>query len=138
MPAPGGSKTAFPFRRKDGSLGARVTDAGKNNKPWRDSVSAAAVAAMRRGPSTNPVRVKCLFFRPRPKGHYRQDGWIKMTAPRFPTTRPDATKLWRAAEDALTGIVWVDDSQVIEQHIYQFYADGRPPGMLIEVREAVK
>jgi Holliday junction resolvase RusA-like endonuclease len=35
----------------------------------------------------------------------------------YPTSRPDLLKHIRALEDALTGVVWRDDSQIIEQHL---------------------
>lgn len=49
----------------------------------------------------------------RPKDHFSTAGVIKQWAPRFPTKKPDLDKTLRAIKDALTGIVYVDDSQVV-------------------------
>ena len=35
------------------------------------------------------------------------------SAPKYKTSKPDVGKTARAVEDALTGIAWVDDSQVV-------------------------
>ena len=51
-----------------------------------------------------------------------------------PTVKPDLSKLLRAAEDALTGIVYVDDAQVTEALVRKVY--GEAPGMACEVRWA--
>ena len=47
--------------------------------------------------------------------------------------RPDATKLVRAVEDALTGLVWRDDAQVVIQTVRKRY--GHPERAEIFVQE---
>lgn len=121
--APGGSKTAFGFKRANGSIGARIIDAGKNNKQWRAVVSLEAKGAMTAPPLTGPVVARAVFVVARPKSHLNSKGQVKPSAPPFPTTKPDATKLWRAVEDAMTGIVWIDDAQVIHQSVSKVYGD---------------
>lgn len=64
-----------------------------------------------------PLRLALTFFRPRPKGHYgtgRNAGVLKDSAPDFPTTKPDGLKLARSVEDALTGVVYLDDALIVE------------------------
>lgn len=151
-PEPAGSKRAFvnPKTRR-----AIVTDANSKAKPWKQEVAGAAVAAIEereingalvpgrlqaiRGGEA-PVRLQVEFYLRRPVGHYgtgRNTGTLKRSAPTYPATRPDATKLLRAVEDALTGIVWRDDAQVVDQHVLKLYADGEmPEGCRIFVREA--
>ena len=127
IPRPGGSKNAFAFRRKDGSLGARVTDAGKHTKKWRECIAAAARRAYDGPPLTGPLAIVMIAYMPRPKGHYgtgRNANKLKATAPAFHLIKPDATKLLRAAEDAMTGIIWKDDSQVVRQEVEKLYANA--------------
>jgi Holliday junction resolvase RusA-like endonuclease len=57
---------------------------------------------------------------------------LKPNAPKYPTTRPDALKLARAAEDALTGIIWTDDAVTVDLTIKKRY--GELPGVNITVR----
>lgn len=127
IPAPGGSKKGFynPKTRR-----VVIVDDAKRNKDWRASVAMAASRAFDR-PETCALAVRVSFQMPRPKGHFRADGSVKPKAPRYPTTRPDATKLWRSTEDALKGIAWLDDSQVVKQYVEKVYGDR--PGADITV-----
>jgi crossover junction endodeoxyribonuclease RusA len=121
-PAPGGSKTAY--RLPTGRT--VVVDACKRNGAWKGAVAAAAAGAMTgREAFLGPLELRVELYLPRPKAHYRKDG-IRPDAPRWHDVRPDATKLLRAIEDAMTGIVWVDDSQVVRQLVEKRYADTGP------------
>jgi Holliday junction resolvase RusA-like endonuclease len=50
-----------------------------------------------------------------------------------PTVKPDLTKLLRAVEDALTGVVWRDDSQIIHQVVNKEYADVDMTSVFIQL-----
>jgi Holliday junction resolvase RusA-like endonuclease len=130
IPAPGGSKRAF-FR--PGMKHAVIVDACKRNKDWRAVVALAAREAYRGQPLASPLRICATFFMPRPKGHYGAKG-LKASAPRHHTKKPDATKLLRSTEDALTGILWADDAQIAVQIVEKRYADG-PCGVSLSVFE---
>jgi hypothetical protein len=50
-------------------------------------------------------------------------------------------KLARAAEDALTGVLWLDDSQIVDERISKAYGDDvglspRAEGLLLIVTQA--
>ena len=48
----------------------------------------------------------------------------------LPTTKPDRDKLERAVCDALTGVLWVDDCQVVDGPVRKLYVDAaNPPGV---------
>ena len=52
-----------------------------------------------------------------------------------PTTKPDIDKLARAALDALTGVLFADDSQVVSlTAMKRFAGEGEPCGALFVVR----
>lgn len=97
-PAPQGSKKSIGHNR--------FVETSKYLPAWRSAVSAAARAAVPEGfePWDCPVALEMLFFIERPKNP--KFGW--------PAVAPDASKLQRAVEDALTGIVWVDDSRIVK------------------------
>lgn len=50
----------------------------------------------------------------------------------YHTGRPDADNVFKAAADALNGIVWRDDAQVASAQIVKTYANS--PKLVIEVR----
>jgi Holliday junction resolvase RusA-like endonuclease len=94
------------------------------NAAWRELVAASALRQRSpRWPLRGAVAVSVTFWLPRPKGHYRRNGTLRPSAPPEHLVKPDATKLWRSTEDALTGIVWADDAVIIEQTVTKRYAD---------------
>lgn len=69
-----------------------------------------------------PLAVEVIFYRQRKKNHYRSGRYerlLKPTAPAYPISPPDCTKLWRGFEDSLTGLLWHDDSRVTKQLVYE-------------------
>jgi Holliday junction resolvase RusA-like endonuclease len=69
-----------------------------------------------------PVQLGLEFYVTRPKTTHYGSGRNARTlnaaglASRFPTGRPDLSNLVKLAEDALTGLVWQDDDQVVRLH----------------------
>ena len=142
VPAPGGSKKAFVNKRTGR---AQIVDDCTRNKPWREAVAWAAREAYQGPLMLGPLALTVEFVMPRPKGHYKTcqgqpTGEVKLSAPRRPTTKPDATKLLRALEDALTGVLWHDDAQIVEQWVFKLYVGcGTPrterPGARVRVAQ---
>lgn len=145
LPAPGGSKRFVGFAPKkglaalidDGKKGRAILldDAGQRNKDWKANVAWNGRKAMQgRDLETGPLEVTMTFFMPRPKAHFRTNGTLKETAPRYPTTKPDTLKLTRSTEDALTGVVWHDDAQGVDLHLHKrFQQQGQSLGCLITI-----
>lgn len=134
-PQPAGSKRAFPIRRGGRVVGVATTDDNKRSKPWQAIVSSAALDALAEGEQLRgPLLLKIDFYLARPAGHYgtgRNAGTVRSSAPTFPVTRPDATKLVRGIEDALTGIAWRDDAQVVSQLVRKLYGTPERAEVLV-------
>ncbi len=138
IPKPAGSKRGFVNRKTGGVI---ITDACKLTKSWQADVKVFAYEAMHRGRQgpgrplmTDPLELVVTFKLSRPKHHYRTGknvNLLRPDAPPFPASAPDATKLVRAVEDAMTGVVWKDDALVVDQLVSKRYGD---PGALITVR----
>ena len=82
-----------------------------------------------------PLRLFLQFVRVRPMGHFgtgRNAGTVKDSAPRYPTTIPDTVKLARAVEDALTKVIWHDDSQVVVHELHKSYGKQACVKVVIE------
>lgn len=107
IPQPQGSAQAFVPK---GWTRAIVTSANKKNKPWRQEVAGVAIAYMQDHGfvlmEERPIQVEVEFFFERPKS-------TKKTV-LHKITKPDVDKLARSVLDALTGIVFKDDSQVVK------------------------
>lgn len=118
----------MPVSARDGGTTVRtyVADSsGEPGKSWRGDIQ-RAVQQMREevegiAAATQvyecPLVLEVVFFRPRNKGDYGTGAGsshtVKDSAPAFPVTRPDGTKLVRAFEDALTSVIWKDDSLIV-------------------------
>lgn len=94
------------------------------NESWQTLVALAAQEhAPAEGLLEGPVSVCLRVYLPRPASAPKR-------RPTWPVSRgsSDADKLARSSLDALTGVVWQDDSQVVELHVYKSWAggDGRP------------
>jgi crossover junction endodeoxyribonuclease RusA len=113
----------------------RMIEMSKRLGPWRNDVGREASIAMRgRELVYGPVAVRLAFHFPRPKGHFgsgRNSSNVKESAPRRHITTPDLDKLQRAINDAMTGIVWKDDSQVWKVEACKVYSGT--PGVWIDV-----
>jgi Holliday junction resolvase RusA-like endonuclease len=89
--------------------------------------------------SYEPIRLSLTFTFCRPKSHFTTRKGVrtlKDSAPSHKTGKPDCTKLARAVEDALTGIIWQDDSQVVELHVWKVWGDTE--GVHIGVRTLIQ
>lgn len=124
-PAPQGSKRVFN--------GHIVDVASKDLKAWRQLVSVSVQDSEFGRTDSGPVHVTLDFFFSRPKAHFRANGKVKDSAPRYPATRPDIDKLARAVLDALTGVAYRDDAQVASLLVRKRYADHTPTGVQIMV-----
>lgn len=110
-----------PIRGKRGKTVLLPDNA--REKPWALAVAWSAKAARMR-PLDGAVKVTIHCWFPRPKNP---------TNP-FPA-RNDVDKLARSTLDALTGIAWQDDQQVVRLVVTKAYVDvGAPePGAWIEI-----
>ncbi len=128
-PATAGSHKAFGLRsRKTGKYKAVVRPDCDDLAAWQAIVKSAAIQAMEgRPPTDEQVILITAFNFARPKSHWglgRNGATLKKTAPEFHTVKPDLSKLIRAVEDALTGVVWLDDNQVVRHDsVKQWHGD---------------
>jgi Holliday junction resolvase RusA-like endonuclease len=87
-----------------------------------------------RPPIDHPLKVRCSFEMPIPKGTSGK----KRQAMNFDeikhTKRPDISNLIKFVEDCLNGVVWKDDSFIVYLAGGKFYSDE--PKTLIMIEEA--
>lgn len=103
-PVPQGSKD-FKGHRRNGT--AILVESAGGLKDWRARIAWAAHGQGWR-PVRGPFAAELQFVMPRKKS---------TPIPTPPAiTPPDVDKLARAVLDALTGVAWVDDAQVVDLH----------------------
>lgn len=91
-----------------------ITSSTKGLKNWEGSIRAAAQLVANGTVLTGPVLLTVTFYLPRPKSLPKKVVHC--------IRRPDLDKLIRGATDALTGVLWKDDSQVIDIQAGKRYA----------------
>jgi Holliday junction resolvase RusA-like endonuclease len=73
-----------------------------------------------------PLKLTIDFYLPKPKS----------TKSRVPISRPDLSNYVKAAEDAMNGILYVDDARIIEIHARKLY--GLPSRVEITIEEVAE
>ena len=143
--APAGSKRSLvpidkfgnPYRsKKTNRIVVNTVDANPKSKGWKNQVANEAARHMTGPLITGPVKLELTFFMSRPLAHYgtgRNAGNLKASAPRYHTIKPDVLKLARGVEDALTDVVWKDDSQIVLEPLSKEY--GERPGVWVQITE---
>ena len=83
-------------------------------------------------PLSGPLAVSITAYIPIPAGMAKKHKTSALAGYLRPVTKPDLDNYCKAAGDALNGIVWVDDKQIVDLSIRKVYSDK--PGLVIEVR----
>lgn len=126
LPAPQGSKRHI-------GKGIMV-ESSKNVKPWRQDVKFTALATKPDSWDTAPPMALSVVFRfQRPKSHYGKNG-LRPSAPLHATSAQlgDIEKLVRSTNDAMTGVLFDDDRQVVSVNATKRYCtQGELPGAII-------
>lgn len=119
-PIPQGSKNAFVNPRTGKAV---MVEAAKGFKEWRKIVADTAREAV--GPDwvllDEPLEMIAEFYLEPP---------AKSKWPDRPAGKPDCSKLIRAVEDSLTGVVYRDDSLIVTSHIEKHWGE---PGVRITI-----
>jgi Holliday junction resolvase RusA-like endonuclease len=125
----------------------RISSRGRGRKPivrkdspkterWERVVAQTAQVAMagRARFVDVPLRVVVYFRMPRPLGHYGKRGLLASKANAVPAVKPDIDKLLRSTFDPLEGIVFDQDSRIVEVLAHKGYVqDGETPGAVVTV-----
>jgi Holliday junction resolvase RusA-like endonuclease len=102
-------------------------DKDKSKARWVEAIQVCARSSMGGGDSIFgagvPVVLSCEFYLPKPK------------KPKYPyaVTVPDLDNLAYAVTNALKGVVYHDDCQVVQMTAVKIYAVGFEPHALIKV-----
>jgi Holliday junction resolvase RusA-like endonuclease len=97
----------------------------------------AALLFMRgRAPTEQPVALLVHAYKPIAASWSKTDRAKALAGALLPTSKPDGDNYLKGCQDALNGIVWRDDAQVIDARVIKQFSDR--PALRIEVREFVQ
>lgn len=109
-----------------------MTDDNPHAVAWKRLVGTVAAEQFAGAPWECAVAVEFWFYMPRPAWHWgsgRNEGLLVPRAKSLiypmPQRGPDVLKLARSTEDALTGLVWVDDTQIVDETLHKRYCRWR-------------
>jgi Holliday junction resolvase RusA-like endonuclease len=130
-----GSKKAF---QRQGGGRPLMVDANAKSGPWMAAVaSAASEAVAGKALLEGPLSIDVTFHLKRPGTHFhkRKSGNVlRADAPVYHASTPDADKLMRAIGDALSGVVYRDDSQLAVVTLVKYYTSSSE-GAVIGIKE---
>lgn len=129
-----GSMRGISITRPDGSPGTVFKSDNPRTHPYRRAVGYEALHARAAAGVHDifaahdvPVRVAVTFVLRRPKS--APPGRTR------PVCKPDLDKLTRATMDALTGVLYVDDCQVVDDEHHKIYGTPECVHIRVEIVE---
>lgn len=69
------------------------------------------------------LKIRIDFYMYIPKNTSKKRRKLKNDKEILPTKRPDFDNLTKSITDALNGLAFEDDNQIVEAHIYKYYSD---------------
>jgi Holliday junction resolvase RusA-like endonuclease len=129
LPVTQGSKRAFIVAGRP----VLVEAAGARHKQWRHAINdAARLAFDGHPPHVGAVVLHADFTLVRPASHPKR----KRTWP-IGARSGDSDKYLRLVCDALAGVAYLNDAQVVAAHVTKDWADEAGPGVTITIAEVV-
>lgn len=128
------SKRQRFFRDKAGHthVGPRTDE--PDRKDWKGRVYVCAKQSCPE-PMHGPLSLTLVFVRRSPTGTNKKPT-EKRPWPWAWLTKPDCDNLAKPVKDALTGVAWVDDAQVVREEVVKHQGPGEAPGVWVLVEEA--
>jgi Holliday junction resolvase RusA-like endonuclease len=97
----------------------------KNSKDYKDYVKLAATEHAPAALLEGPIGMVLTVYRSTPKSFSKKKSAQAEAGQIVPTTKPDVDNYLKGVKDALKGVIWKDDSQVVEVFARKRYS-ARP------------
>jgi Holliday junction resolvase RusA-like endonuclease len=103
-------------------------------KKWQYNAHRLAIDQMKgKTPLAGMLNVSVKVYLPVPKSMSRKKTEMALSGRLRPITRPDADNYSKSICDSMTGVLWLDDAQIVSLRVDKWYADK--PRVEIEVAE---
>jgi Holliday junction resolvase RusA-like endonuclease len=110
----------------------RAYDPAKSRQ-YKDYIRLAAAEHKPDKPFEGPLELHVTVCRSIPKSFSRRKAEAAEKGEIRPITKPDADNYLKSVKDALNGIIWRDDSQIVRVVVEKYYSIN--PRIEIDVRE---
>jgi len=129
------SRIVFPSDRKQKPFIHNYPE--PESEKYEKMISEFAALKMRgRPPTENPVALLVHVFKEIPESWSKREKADARAGLIRPTGRADWDNFGKLVSDALNGVCWKDDAQVVDGRVIKMYSDS--PAMRIEVREFIR
>jgi Holliday junction resolvase RusA-like endonuclease len=102
----------------------------------RDYKDYVRLAASEHSPATllkGPLAVMVIAYRSIPKSFSKRKAALAEAGKIYPVSKPDADNYLKGVKDALKGVMWVDDSQVVDAFARKRYS--HKPRIEVSIRQ---
>lgn len=82
-----------------------------------------------------PIEVECRFYFKPPKSYTKTKLKQITSKQMLYTKKPDVDNLFKGVTDALNGVIYNDDSQIVKATMYKEYSDE--DRIVVEIREVI-
>lgn len=130
-----------PYLVEQSDMGTKKHPKGGRLRRWRAKVATVArIAWLEQFGAAPPWDCACVlsieFVFQRPAGDWLSPGQLRAGARAHPDVKPDLSKVLRAVEDALSGIVYTDDARVVRygEMFKRYAAWGGAGGVAVTVQ----
>ncbi|PAF19735.1 RusA family crossover junction endodeoxyribonuclease [Terribacillus saccharophilus] len=119
-------------RPRASSYGGKITMRDpKKSKEYKQYVKLAAAQYAPAQLLDEPLHLIVKVFRPIPKSFSKKKTQEAITGVLRPITKPDTDNYLKGVKDALNGVIWRDDSIIVDTSVSKYYSDK--PRIEVEV-----
>lgn len=96
----------------------------QKTKDYENLVKWSCKSKYKDKPLSGPIRIDIDFYMYIPKNTSEKRTRAKIAREILPTKKPDWDNMAKSITDALNGIAYEDDKQIVETHIYKYFSDN--------------
>ncbi|WP_137598205.1 RusA family crossover junction endodeoxyribonuclease [Paucilactobacillus kaifaensis] len=108
----------------------------KKSKDYKQLVKQVVSKQYVGKPLSMALKIDLQVFRPVQKSISHKEREMRLSGLHRPIIKGDIDNYFKAVTDALTGIVWVDDAQIVSTSIDKWYSDDPRVELVITVPES--
>lgn len=95
----------------------------KPTKIFKQTLRQLAKAKYREKPLNGQIKMELKFYRPVQKGLSKKERHLRLIGTHRPTVRPDIDNYTKSALDALNGVLFEDDAQIVSLSLGKYYSE---------------
>lgn len=107
----------------------------KKSKDYKKMVKCQVTKQFHGEPTSEAVQVELNVYRPIQKSITKRERALRLSGVHRPVIKGDIDNYFKAVTDACTGLIWVDDAQIVSTRSNKYYSEN--PRVELTVRELV-